>query len=328
MIQALHSSNQNFDVLITLDHDYLEELHWWVSNINSEWQPNKTSSSNIVYNRRIQGRMGRSLRKSTHKWALVRQRTHPAHKCIGAQGCLFGPKVLSKEPILQGGMPENGQHNGGSPCEQRRWYPFTLPLSTHIGTLCLERNIMISAQRVPGKLNTIADSEKRVFYDSSKWKIDPPMISPFLKGCKIHLFVSRLSAQLPQYVSWRLNPEAVHSDALTMDWAPFKGYAFPPFNLIPAVLIKVSQSGHHISGTHLASTTLVATATEPPDRKSSPPAELQTPPEGPSRPSENSSNVPQTTLSRVSCLWGQYQAMGIPDNPSTSTVVQLTALLM
>ena len=35
MIQALHLSNQNFDVTITLDHDSLEELHWWVSNINS-----------------------------------------------------------------------------------------------------------------------------------------------------------------------------------------------------------------------------------------------------------------------------------------------------
>ena len=33
MIQALRSSNENFDVLTTLDHDSLEELHWWVSNI-------------------------------------------------------------------------------------------------------------------------------------------------------------------------------------------------------------------------------------------------------------------------------------------------------
>ena len=74
------------------------------------------------------------------------------------------------------------------------------------------------------------------------------------------------------------------------------------------------RSGLHISGTHLASTTMVAIATEPPDRTSSPPVELQTPPEGPSRPSDNLSNVPQTTLSRVLCLRGQYQAMGIPDN--------------
>ena len=110
-----------------------------------ERQPDKTSSSNVVYNNRgIQDRMWRSLRKSTHKRALVRQQTHPAHKCIGAQDC------LSKEPIPQGGMPENGQHNGGSPCEQQRRYPLTLPLSTHIGTLAMvpgQEHHDISSQR-------------------------------------------------------------------------------------------------------------------------------------------------------------------------------------
>ena len=100
---------------------------------------------------------------------------------------------------------------------------------------------MISAQHVPGKLNTIADSESRVFNASSKCKIDPQTISPFLMGSEIDLFASRLSAQLPQYVSWRSHSEAVHADVLTMDWTPFKGYAFPPFNLIQAVQNKVSQ---------------------------------------------------------------------------------------
>ena len=103
-----------------------------------EWQPDQTSSSHIVYNnRRIQDRMGRGLRESTHKWALVRQQTHPAHKRIGAQGCLSCPKVLSKEPIPQDGMTENGQHNSGSPCQQQRRYPLTLPLSTHLGALAM-----------------------------------------------------------------------------------------------------------------------------------------------------------------------------------------------
>ena len=121
-----------------------------------ERQPNVTSSSNVVYiNRRIQDRIGCSLRRSTHKRALVRQPTHPAHKCIAAQGCLSGPKVLSKESI------HNVQLYGSGPCEQQRWYPFSLPLSTHIGTLAMvpERKIMISAQHVLGKLNTIFDSE-------------------------------------------------------------------------------------------------------------------------------------------------------------------------
>ena len=140
------------------------------------------------------------------------------------------------------------QNDLSSTCEQPElrcdYYPGSRLFgrtSLELWQWCLERNIMISAQHVPGKLNTIADLESRVFNDSSEWKIAPQIISPFLKGCEIDLFASRLSAQLPQYVSWRPDPEAVHADALTMDWAPFKGYAFPPFNLIPAVLNKVSQ---------------------------------------------------------------------------------------
>ena len=95
-----------------------------------------------------------------------------------------------------------------------------------------------------------------------------------------------------------------------------QGLHFSTFQSAPSRLKQSvsGQRGHHIRGTHLARTAMVATATEPPDRTSSPPTELQTPPEGPSRPSENSSIVSQTTLGRVSCLRGQYQAMGIPDN--------------
>ena len=82
--------------------------------------------------------------------------------------------------------------------------PCLLAITLELWQWCLDRNIMISAQHVPGKLNTIADSESRVFNDSSEWKIDPPTIFPFLKRCEIDLFASRLSTQLPQHFSWRL----------------------------------------------------------------------------------------------------------------------------
>lgn len=39
-----------------------------------------------------------------------------------------------------------------------------------------------------------------------------------------------------KYVSWRLDPESLHTDTLSMSWRPFKDYAFPPFNIIPVVL--------------------------------------------------------------------------------------------
>ena len=245
MIQALHASNQNFDVIITLDHDSLEELHWWVSNINSvngspirspaptlfiTTDASMTGWGAVCESQRTNGRWSDSeraqhinvLELKAAFLALKSFLKNQSHKVV----CLRMDNTTAVAHVNNKG----GTH---SPC--------LLALTLELWQWCLERNIMISAQHVPDKLNTIADLESRVFNDSSEWKIAPQIISPFLKGCEIDLFASRLSAQLPQYVSWRPDPEAVHADALTMDWAPFKGYAFPPFNLIPAVLNKVSQ---------------------------------------------------------------------------------------
>ena len=49
-----------------------------------------------------------------------------------------------------------------------------------------------------------------------------------------------LTSRLPKYVSWRLDPEVLLSDALTINWTTFMGYAFSPFHFILAVLSKVS----------------------------------------------------------------------------------------
>ena len=70
------------------------------------------------------------------------------------------------------------------------------------------------------------------FIPKSSWKcwqqiLDVENSIPFLKEGEIDLFTSRLSAQLSKYVRGRLDPEALHADALTMNWAPFKGYEFP-----------------------------------------------------------------------------------------------------
>lgn len=76
--------------------------------------------------------------------------------------------------------------------------PCLLALILELWQWCLERNIMISAQHVPGKLNTIVDSELRVFNDSSNWKIDPKMISPFSRGAKLTCL---LLAYVPSFPS-------------------------------------------------------------------------------------------------------------------------------
>ena len=45
-------------------------------------------------------------------------------------------------------------------------------LTLELRNWCLERNILVTAQHVPGKLNTVADSESRVLNDSREWKVD------------------------------------------------------------------------------------------------------------------------------------------------------------
>ena len=51
-----------------------------------------------------------------------------------------------------------------------------MSLALEIWTWCLQRNILISAQHVPGKENTIADLESRTFLDSTDWQLDPTVI--------------------------------------------------------------------------------------------------------------------------------------------------------
>ena len=49
------------------------------------------------------------------------------------------------------------------------------------------------------------------------------------------------TALLPTYASWTPDPGATRSGAMTFDWSLLKGYAFPPFSLIPLVLKNISQ---------------------------------------------------------------------------------------
>ena len=111
---------------------------------------------------------------------------------------------------------------------------------------CMERNISIHAQHLPGVLNTIADRELRTWSDNSKWKLSPAVfhrINLHLGALSTDLFASRLSAQLTTFVSWKPDPSAIATDAFTMDWSTMQGklYANPTWNMIGRVLPQVYQ---------------------------------------------------------------------------------------
>ena len=174
---------------------------------------------------------------------------------------------------------------------------------------CQERDILMIASHIPGRDNVSVDRESRKFTDMTEWKLDPIIIQPFLLNCQTDLFVSRLTSQLVDYISWRPDPGAIHTDTFTINWATLRGYAFPPFNLISKTLTKFT-----IDQTELILVALVAGSVETPDISASVAPEQSTPVNGPDRPEPRSSNVSSFSLGRVSHLYQRFEAEGIPTN--------------
>ena len=109
---------------------------------------------------------------------------------------------------------------------------------------CMERDISVQAQHLAGKLNETADEESRVMKDRSDWMLCPEVfqaINHKLGPLEVDLFASRLSTQLPTFVSWRPDPEAMATDAFTLDWTDLKAYANPLWSIIGRVLAQTQQ---------------------------------------------------------------------------------------
>ena len=104
------------------------------------------------------------------------------------------------------------------------------------------KKIILTAEHLPGVLNTIADRESRIFLDRSNWKLSQTIFQQINKiwgTLEVDLFADRLNAQTCKYISWKPDPYAITVDALTINWAPIRGYAFPPFCMIARCLAKV-----------------------------------------------------------------------------------------
>ena len=55
----------------------------------------------------------------------------------------------------------------------------------------------------------------------------------------LDLFASRLNRQLPEFVSYRPDPESIAVEAFTVNWKNKKFYAFPPFICVAMILQKI-----------------------------------------------------------------------------------------
>ena len=119
--------------------------------------------------------------------------------------------------------------------------PILVQLAKDLWQWCIQREIHLKAQHLPGKLNFTADFLSRHLRDRSDWILDMElfsMINRRLGPLEIDLFATRFSTRLPRFVSWRPDPMAEATDAFLQDWSAYRAYAHPPWCLIARVLFK------------------------------------------------------------------------------------------
>ena len=97
---------------------------------------------------------------------------------------------------------------------------------------------------IPTKENTAADFLSR--NDITQWMfmLDRTIFRSILEYFNLHptldAFACQFSAQLPRYMSWHRDHQAVAQDALLSPWDPVT-YLFPPVPLLPKVIRKIKD---------------------------------------------------------------------------------------
>ena len=84
------------------------------------------------------------------------------------------------------------------------------------------RDIFISAQHIPGKVNIQADTLSREISSNLVWSLNGEVFQDIISQTfipEIDLFASRLNAKTAKFVSGHPQPGAVAIDAFSLSWA-------------------------------------------------------------------------------------------------------------
>ncbi|KAK3082557.1 hypothetical protein FSP39_012543 [Pinctada imbricata] len=164
-------------------------------------------------------------------WSIEEQQKHiNALELMAAclQSSICKRKKQSKHSTKNGQSQLSCLHQSDGGYKIR--HPFRF--GKEIWQWALSKNINISAVHIAGLTNIRADHASRHWEDPSDWALRKDLFRELLRifgPFEIDLFANRLNRQLPVYCSWKPDPEAVGTDAFTMDWTQMKRpYLFPP----------------------------------------------------------------------------------------------------
>ena len=232
---ALRTSGQDYEVLLDLSADSKEELIWWDTHM-IKWngktmlsvEPDmviESDASNLGWGAHCQGTgTGGPWTSQEVDWHI---------NCLELLAATLALKTFAKNETRLSVLLKIDNttavayiNNQGGTVSKN-----LVSLTRELWMWCLERNIHIQAQYLPGRLNQLADQESREMKDRSDWKLDRETFLRINKRygpLEVDLFASRLTHQCPRYFSWRPDPFAEATDAFLQDWTRLKGFANPP----------------------------------------------------------------------------------------------------
>ena len=220
---ALRGNEQHYDVPCPLSPAALEELNWWQEQL-THWngkslimrQPNIQIESYTSFKS-----CGASAHGSWTGGPWSRERTLHIN-CLELLAATLAVKTFLKGQInkrvlllLDNQTAVAYVNNLGGTISTQ-----ATRLARELWMWCLERDISLTKQHLPGKENVIADTESRVMRDRSDWMLNPSIFRLIMfrfSHLEVDLFATRLTYQLLRFFSWRPDSLAEETDAFLQD---------------------------------------------------------------------------------------------------------------
>ena len=102
----------------------------------------------------------------------------------------------------------------------------------------------MTAQHITGIQNGVADTASRELDSGTEWTLDKQIFQSICQRfytSEVDLFASRLTHQVPKYVSRYPDPGALAVDAFLQDWSKWSCLIHPPVVLLPRILRKIRE---------------------------------------------------------------------------------------
>ena len=250
----LQRSKGNYETEFQLPPYCLDDLHWWVDNIENANNPISHEPPSIIIQSDASktGWGGVRQGKSTGgSWSSQENQNHINYLELLA-AFLTLKALCSQEKQIHIMMEIDNTTAVSYINNMGGTKKLCNDITREIWEWCFQKEIWLSARHLPGHQNTTADAESRRQHDNTEWQLNPNIFKKLIQrwpAPSIDLFASRLNCQIKPFISWKPDPEALLCDAFTSKWTE-KFYAFPPFSLISKVLVKIEND--HAEGILIA----------------------------------------------------------------------------